>query len=238
MECWPERHRPKLAGAIGAAANVGFLFIAIVALARQVTENDWRWMMVVGASPAVLALCIMFLVPESERWKVAAGKGRHNPILEIVSRQLFSKTLLAMTFSGIPLIGTWAAVSAYIPAWVDQMQEAQIGRSMLLAEDVMTFERETTPKSKHQVLFDSLTPAQWNEVRVRTSRAKAIVQVVMAIGAIIGCHLASFIGGSLGRRPAYFGLCLLSLLSTGYLFRFLTVFDAWFLLVAIVVRSC
>ena len=28
MECWPERHRPKLAGVIGAASNVGFLMIA------------------------------------------------------------------------------------------------------------------------------------------------------------------------------------------------------------------
>ena len=32
MEVWPERHRPKLAGMIGAAANFGFLFIRLVAL--------------------------------------------------------------------------------------------------------------------------------------------------------------------------------------------------------------
>ena len=31
VECWPEKHRPMLAGAIGAAANFGFLFIGIVA---------------------------------------------------------------------------------------------------------------------------------------------------------------------------------------------------------------
>ena len=74
MECWPERHRPKLAGAIGAAANFGFLFIAVVALTRSVTETDWRWMMVVGASPALLALFIMFFVPESERWQLAVKK--------------------------------------------------------------------------------------------------------------------------------------------------------------------
>ena len=41
----------------------------------------------------------------------------------------------------------------------------------------------------------------------------------MAIGAIIGCFAASMIGGIYGRRPVYFGLCLLSLLSCGYLFR-------------------
>ena len=30
MECWPEKHRPILAGLIGAAANVGFAVIAIL----------------------------------------------------------------------------------------------------------------------------------------------------------------------------------------------------------------
>ena len=79
MECWPERHRPKLAGLIGAAANFGFLFIAVVALTREVTVNDWRWMMLVGASPAVLALLIAFVVPESERWKARSRKGGRSP---------------------------------------------------------------------------------------------------------------------------------------------------------------
>jgi len=37
MECWPERHRPKLAGVIGAASNVGFLLIAVVGLCFAVT---------------------------------------------------------------------------------------------------------------------------------------------------------------------------------------------------------
>ncbi len=72
VECWPERHRPKLAGAIGAAANVGFLFIASVAYVFPVTSGSWRWMMLVGAAPAVLALIVSTMVPESERWKKAA----------------------------------------------------------------------------------------------------------------------------------------------------------------------
>ena len=34
MECWPEKYRPILAGVIGAAANVGFLLISVVGMAR------------------------------------------------------------------------------------------------------------------------------------------------------------------------------------------------------------
>ena len=68
-----------------------------------------------------------------------------------------------------------------------------------------------------------------------TAKSKAAAQVVMAIGAIIGCLAASIVGGMFGRRPVYFGLCLLSFLSASYLFRFLTEFNAWFLFVVFVV---
>ena len=158
MECWPERHRPKLAGLIGAAANFGFLFIALVALTRQVTTSDWRWMMLVGASPAVLALLILFFVPESERWKAAAKKGGRSPVLEIFSPALLRKTLLAMAFSAIPLIGTWAAVSAYVPTWADQMREEQVAKTMLPKETLAKFEAAATPKQRANVLKTSLSP--------------------------------------------------------------------------------
>src|SRR5438874_3312782 len=77
MEIWPERSRALLAGLIGAAANVGFLLIALVGLGLtamlQQTQsglsalglpddwvhtltahNGWRLLMLFGAAPAVL----------------------------------------------------------------------------------------------------------------------------------------------------------------------------------------
>jgi len=48
--------------------------------------------------------------------------------------------------------------------------------------------------------------------------AKGTAQLCVAIGAIVGCLVAPLVGGRIGRRPAYFGLCLLSLLVSGYLF--------------------
>jgi MFS transporter, SHS family, sialic acid transporter len=49
--------------------------------------------------------------------------------------------------------------------------------------------------------------------------AKAVAQVASAVGAIIGCMIAPFIGAWLGRRIAYFSLCALSLLACQVLFR-------------------
>ncbi len=45
MECWPEDWRPMLAGCIGAAANVGYLLIAIPGMIWPVTVHSWRWVM-------------------------------------------------------------------------------------------------------------------------------------------------------------------------------------------------
>jgi MFS transporter, SHS family, sialic acid transporter len=235
VECWPERHRPKLAGIIGAACNVGLLFIALVALTRQVTKTDWRWMMLVGASPAVLALLIVFFVPESERWKASVKKGGKSPILAIFGPGILSKTLLATVLSGIPLIGTWAAVSAYIPNWVDDMNQTQTAKSLLTGKNLADYQAAKKHEEKRDLLRKSLTPEQWNDVRAKTAHSKATVQLLMGIGAIIGCMTASTIGGMFGRRPVYFGMCVLSFLSASYLFRFLTEFNAWFMFVVFVV---
>ena len=237
VECWPERHRPKLAGIIGAACNVGFLFVAVVALTRQVTVMDWRWMMLVGASPAVLALLIIFFVPESERWKASVKKGGSSPIIAIFKPGILSKTLFAAILSGIPLIGTWAAVSAYIPTWVDDMSQAQEARSRLTGDNLTKYEAIKSSEERRALLEKSLTKEQWSEVRRTTGHSKAQVSVIIAVGAILGCLAASTIGGMCGRRPVYFGMCLLSFLSASYLFRFLTEFDLWFMVVVFVVAG-
>jgi MFS transporter, SHS family, sialic acid transporter len=235
VECWPERHRPKLAGIIGAACNVGLLFIAIVGLTRQITPDDWRWMMLVGASPAVLALLVIAFVPESERWKAAVKQGGRSPIVAIFGPGVLSKTVLAAVLSGIPLIGTWAAVSAYIPNWVDDMNQVQTAKMLLPGEKLTTYEATKNRGQKRALLEASLTKEQWADVRTRTSHSKALVQTVMAVGAILGCLIASTVGGMFGRRPVYFGMCVLSFLSASYLFRFLTEFNLWFIFVAFVV---
>ena len=79
MECWPEKFRPILSGVIGAAANVGFLLISIVGMNFAVTQESWRIMMLAGAVPGVLALLVIFFVPESERWKASVGQRRTTP---------------------------------------------------------------------------------------------------------------------------------------------------------------
>jgi len=125
MECWPEKHRPILAGLIGAAANVGFALVGIMTIIRPVKVDDWRWVMLTGAFPAVLTFFIRLFVPESEKWKESVKKADVNarsPLVEIFTPPLLKKTLLAIIFASVSLIGTWGAVQS-IPAWVDTMSK-------------------------------------------------------------------------------------------------------------------
>ncbi len=231
VECWPERHRPKLAGAIGAAANFGFLFIGIVAYCSPVMAGSWRWLMLVGAAPAFLALFVSLMVPESERWKTASKTARQWPIVEIFGAGLWKKTVLAIVFSSIPLIGTWAAVSGWIPNWVEQRQQAQLVEAQL-PESNLTRVPANALGGALQKARRQLSDEQWAQIEAAAARAKAGIQIVLAIGAILACFVAPVIGGIWGRRPVYFALSLLSLGSCAYLFRAMDPFDTGFGLMA------
>ena len=120
METWPARHRPWLAGLIGAASNVGFVLIGIIAYYVPVTEDSWRWVMLVGAAPAALTFFIRIFVPESPRWKEAVAQGPSHPVREIFTPPLRRRTLAGIGFASIALIGTWGSVQ-WIPLWADKL---------------------------------------------------------------------------------------------------------------------
>jgi MFS transporter, SHS family, sialic acid transporter len=194
MECWPERLRPLLAAAIGAAANIGFLLVGWVGSIFPVTPESWRWMFLIGGLPALLVFFIRLFVPESERWKVSVSRRVSSPLRDIFADGFMKNTLLAIAFSSIALIGTWGSVQ-WIPLWVDQIT----GGNM--------------------------------------PHAKAVIQMVSAYGAITGCLLGPLIGGKIGRRPAFFGLCLGSLLVCAFLFRTLSEYNSLFI-VTVFLAGC
>jgi SHS family sialic acid transporter-like MFS transporter len=186
MEAWPRDKRPLLAGIIGAASNAGYALISVIALFSKVTQDSWRWVMIAGAAPALLALGVQILVPESKRWRHAVQAKAAQPIREIVSSGLWPVALIAIGLASVALIGTWGSVQ-WLPLWADKLTNGQ------------------------------------------NAQAKALTQLLSALGAIVGCITGALIAGKAGRRPAYFGLCLLSLVSCGYLFRAVSEYGFLFL---------
>jgi MFS family permease len=194
MECWPEKNRPLLAGAIGAAANVGFGLVGALGTLFHVTRESWRWVMLAGAAPAVLALFIAWFVPESERWKGAVKQSAAKPFLEICSPCLRSRAVLGLLFAAIALIGTWGSVQ-WLPAWADQLTQGKV------------------------------------------HSAKGFTQMLVAAGAVLGCFIGAWFGGRMGRRPAYFLLCLASLAACGVLFHWVSKYGSLFLVMVFVVGA-
>ncbi len=131
MEVWPEKHRPWLAGAIGAAANIGMVVVGVVASLWPVTPESWRWMFLVGATPALLTFFIRLFVPESERWRRARDAARpadgrdHSPLAEVLRPPLLRRTLTGVALTSVALIGTWGSVQ-WIPLWTDKMTAGAI----------------------------------------------------------------------------------------------------------------
>ncbi|WP_414661715.1 MFS transporter [Horticoccus sp. 23ND18S-11] len=122
MEVWPEKHRPLMAGIIGAAANVGFAGIAVLGMFFKVTVDSWRWVALVGAAPAALTFIMRLFVPESEKWQdsVKSAPVNSSPLREIFTPPLLKWTLIATALSSVALIGTWGSVQ-WLPLWADKM---------------------------------------------------------------------------------------------------------------------
>jgi MFS family permease len=194
MECWPENKRPLMAGVIGASANLGYALVGVITWVIPPKPDSWRWVMLAGAAPAVLALGISMLVPESHRWKESVKTRTTHPLAEVFGARLWKTTLLAIAFASIALIGTWGSVQ-WLPLWADKMAG------------------KTLPE------------------------VKGITMFAMSTGAIVGCFIGPAIGARMGRRPAYFALCLASLVSCGILFRTVSEYGAAFLIGSFIVGA-
>jgi MFS family permease len=97
-EIWPGKSRALTAGLIGAAANVGYLLVAVLSMfllsfighaeslllgvgvspemtAKLISNSGWRLLMISGAIPALLIFFIRIFVPESEKWEAERDRG-------------------------------------------------------------------------------------------------------------------------------------------------------------------
>jgi MFS family permease len=179
MESWRAEARPLLAGIIGAAANVGFILTAIpVMLMEQagvrIDAGGWRWVLGLGALPALLTFFLRMFVPESEKWEGAVRTGPRPRLTDIFTPALLLRTVMGTLVASIALIGTWGSVQ-WIPLWVKQLTGDQ-----------------------HMANY---------------------AQMSSGFGAVAGTLGAALVGQRLGRRWAYFLLCLGSLGVCAFLFR-------------------
>src|SRR5262249_29867751 len=122
-EEWPEDRRKAGAGYMHTGYYFGF-FLAALANAYIGARYGWRWMFVVGGTPALLVTFIRYGVRESEagRHRIAATQ---RPAMRDAFGKLFSSTYARRTWLNsiyllVSIVGLWAG-SVYVPTSVREI---------------------------------------------------------------------------------------------------------------------
>jgi MFS family permease len=125
-EIWPDVSRPFLAGVMGTSANCGMLLISLVGKSWKVTPESWRWLLLVSATPAIVGLLALWIVPESPKWLATRGDGAKKtdtPMRELFSPALLRVTLVGIALASIPLVAAWSA-GRWLTPWADSVSGA------------------------------------------------------------------------------------------------------------------
>jgi MFS family permease len=122
-EEWPEDRRTKGAGYMHTGYYFGF-FLAALANYFIGAKYGWRWMFVVGGTPALLVTFIRYGVRESAAWRDRIGE-RRRPALSEAFARIFSstyarRTVLNSLYLFVSIIGLWAG-SVYVPTSVREI---------------------------------------------------------------------------------------------------------------------
>jgi MFS family permease len=122
-EEWPEDRRKAGGGYMHTGYYFGF-FLAALANYFIGAKYGWRWMFVVGGTPALLVTFIRYGVRESATWERRVAANRHPPMSEAF-KKIFSpiyarRTLLNSLYLLVSIVGLWAG-SVYVPTSVREI---------------------------------------------------------------------------------------------------------------------
>lgn len=208
-EAWPNISRPFLAGVIGTAANVGIMCFAGLACFVYITPDNWRWVMLVAASPTLLGFVVLLWVPESPRWlrlkemaRTSSSSAKPSNFGDVFRPPILKTTLLAIALGTVPLFGGWGS-SNWAVFWASQVGD----QKKAAAGDEATKEQKEKPD-----------PAL--KARVQLARSAP-----GSLSSLLGGALAMLIG----RRLFYFLLSFAALFCSQYLFWFTSPDQAQFL---------
>jgi MFS family permease len=122
-EEWPEDRRKAGGGYMHTGYYFGF-FLAALANYYVGSKYGWRWMFVVGGTPALLVTFIRYGVRESATWERREAAKQH-PAMSVAFKKIFSpvyarRTLLNSLFLLVSIVGLWAG-SVYVPTSVREI---------------------------------------------------------------------------------------------------------------------
>lgn len=109
METWSENRRAVLAGAIGAAANVGFLIAAVYSGVMRSYGYSWRWVIGAGCLIGLFSLPLIFFIPEPPKWKRSREKKQRSSLRDVFTKEYRRATIVGSLLSMVALLGAWGS---------------------------------------------------------------------------------------------------------------------------------
>jgi SHS family sialic acid transporter-like MFS transporter len=210
-------------------------------------NNGWRMLMLLGITPALLTFFLRLCVPESEKWLHEREQGRtgHWAARDLLGVIAGTMSTVGVVFLWLPTtrldlwlriagtaLGLLAAILGYLypvqrylvrSGASDESRRHLLGRMLLAAviSGVALLGTWGSIQWAPQWVGQTLAPGD--------PTAKGWTQFFSAMGAVFGTVAAACMGDWLGRRKAYFTLCVLALLSVWGFYLLNSSFNAAFL---------
>lgn len=204
-EVMPDRARPYALGLLQALSTVGNVIAAAVSMGVGYFEqtgvighaHGWRYMFVVGAIPAFLAVVIRRRLKEPERWQkaVAEGAGDYKPgsYAELFAHPRWRKNaVIGFLLAFVGVVGLWGI--------------------LFFSLDLIRFVLRQSLEAQ------GLSPAV---VSGKLGVWIGVTLIMLNAGAFLGLYNFSPVAQRIGRRPTFAIAFVLAMLSTAGGFWFL-----------------
>ncbi len=204
-EVMPARSRSGALGALQALSAIGNISAALIGMGMARLEasgtielgSSWRWMFVIGALPAGLALVIRMRMKEPERWQRMKDSGELNKYSAFTYKELFTDPRWRRN----AIIGMLLVCSGVIGLWGIGFFTPELIRTVL----AKTYAAEGMPKEQIGPMVD-----KWASYGLLT----------LQIGAFCGMLVASWVAAKLGRKKAFALAFVTSMAATACAFQF------------------
>ena len=206
-EVMPARSRSGALGALQALSAMGNISAALIGMGMAGLEksgvislgNSWRWMFVIGAIPALLALIIRARMKEPEQWQKMKDSGA----LDRHSKFTYGELFRDPRWRRNAIVGMLLVCSGVIGLWGIGFFTPELIRTVLSK----TYAAQGMTKEQIGPLVDKW--ASWG-------------LLTLQIGAFFGMLSASWVAARLGRRKAFAIAFSTALIATACAFQFYT----------------
>lgn len=256
-EVMPPPSRPYALSLLQALSTVGNISAALISMALGQLEQSgaissaWRWMFVIGAFPALLALLVRSRLQEPQRWRAAAesaGRSRLGSYAELFGNDNwkppvliaagFVAAIIGVAFfggAGVPKlkIGIGLAVGALIAGgWsifgghgdTRWRRHAVVGLLLALAGIIGLWGIAFFSIDLVRSVFQKAFAAEGmpaSQIPGATTYWAGVASVMLNIGAFFGIYFFSHAAQRIGRRPTFAIAFVLAMLSTAAVFLLL-----------------